>query len=182
MLDHCSFFCSPSYSYLVNYQIQSQIYNLLDEYTEETEYLTSSGMGVWCVSNVITTIARVVGVAEVFIKGTGVFLSAPYTNNCIHNAKLGLNEIFVHTTKNILRTTCIPIDFFLGSIFIFIEPKSFTKEMAECMRVNLLHAERGTLHSDMHQNDLMSVSGVVKPDFMAYQGRRFERLRAKKNI
>lgn len=182
MLEHFTSFCSPSYSYLINYKIQSKMYNLLDENTEETEYLTSSGLGVWCASISVSTIAKVVGIAEVFIKGSGLFLSSPFTDNRIHNAKLGLNEVFVHTPKNILRTACIPVEFFLGTILILIEPKSFTMEMAECMRVNLLHAENGTIHSDKHQRNLMSVSGVVKPKFMKWQGRMYERLRAKNNI
>jgi len=155
------------------------MYNWLDENTEETEYLSSSGICVWFASNTITTIARVAGIGEVFLKGSGLLLSAPFTDNRIHNATFGLHEVFVHTPKNILRTTLIPIEFILGTLFIAFEPKHFTMEMSECMRINLHYAKAGTIHSAEHKKELSYMQGRIKPKFMEYQERRWERLESK---
>jgi hypothetical protein len=176
MIEQWSALCSPSYSYLVNYQIQSDMYNCWDKNTEKAQWLRVSGIGVWTASNVITVVTRIAGIAEVFIKGSSALLSTPFKENKINNVKVGLNEICVHMPKNILRTIFVPVEFIGGTIFILAGPKTFTMEMVECMKVNLSHAKNGTLHSVEHKKDLGFVDGIVKPKFMAYQKRASKRI------
>ena len=176
MLECFSFFSSQSYSYLFNCHVQNKMYNWLDTNTEETQCLMLPGIGMWTASSLITLATRVAGVAEVFLKGSGYLLASPFTNNKALNAKIGLNEIFVHTPKNILRIACSPLDFLGGTIDIFIGPKSFTMRRVEYTRVNLLHTRAGTLHSKEHNDDLSEVEGIVKPKFMDYQRRTMRRL------
>jgi hypothetical protein len=152
------------------------MYNWLDENTEETQWLKLPALGMWCVSNTLTTVTRTVGIVEVFFKGLGILATSPFTNNRIDNAKIGLCEIFVHAPKNVLRTIFVPMDFLCGTIPVCVEPKHAIMIVAECMKINLLHAQNGTLKSTEHKKDLGYLQGVVKPKFMKYQGRTFKRL------
>ncbi|MGZ3633291.1 MAG: hypothetical protein ACXU9U_02695 [Parachlamydiaceae bacterium] len=174
MLEQRPFLCSSSYSYLLNYTIQSNMYDCADKNTEETKDLKLFGMSVWCASNALTLVARVAAIPEVFLLGAGIFLTAPFTANPIKNGKIGLHEIFVHTPKNILRVACVPIEFFIGTILNYTDPKLLIIEMSKCMRVNLLHAKNGTLHSNKHLADLRGISGDVKVKYMAWQEKMFE--------
>jgi len=153
------------------------MYNWLDENTEETQWLKLPALGMWCASNTLTTVTGTAGIAEVFFKGLGILATSPFTNNRIDNAKIGLCEIFVHAPKNVLRTIFVPIDFLCGIIPVCVEPKHAIMKVAECMRINLLHAKKGTLKSPKHENDLDCLQSIVKPKFMKYQGKTFKRLK-----
>jgi hypothetical protein len=174
--------CSTANSYWVNYEIQSCLYNWLDDNTEEPTHLKSLGFAVWCVSSLVTTITRIAGIAEVFFVGLGILLTAPLTAKPIENAKIGLNEIFVHTPKNVLRTVSTIAEFLFGALYLFFgyescfDAKGFTMNMVEYMKFNLKHARNGTIHSDEHKNDLRCVDGIAGRRFKQYQKRTWERL------
>lgn len=171
-----SFICSPSSSYYYNYKMQFQIFDYFDKYTEENHPSKMMGLSVCAASNIITLMTRIAAVVEVFFGGLNILFSIPFQNERIHNLKSGLYEVFLHTSKNILRTCFTIIEFIDGVIFNFIEPKHYLMEIKECMRVNLLHAERGTINSSEHKKELNYVEGQVKPKFMKYQSRSWKRL------
>jgi len=160
---------SSSTSYLVNYEIQFKMYDWLDKKTEETQWLKLPGIGMCCASTLVTTVTRVSGIAEVFFKGLGILATSPFTNNRINNAKLGLSEIFVHTPKNVLRSACIPVEFIYGVIFNLCEPKFFTIETSNWMKVNVIHARAGTVGSYNYKQDMIEVAGISYERFLNYQ-------------
>lgn len=178
MSDQYSILCSPSCSYLINYQIQSNLYNWLDEKTEETQLWRLPAVGIWSASTAITSITRVMGIAEVFFKGAGILLSSPLSRTPCNNAKIGVKEIFDHAPKNCLRVAFIPVEFFVGTIENLIEPKGFAMKMAQRMKINLAHAKAGTLKGAEHERELGFMEANAKPKFMDYQDRMFRRMRA----
>ncbi|HRD55587.1 MAG TPA: hypothetical protein PLC42_04230 [Parachlamydiaceae bacterium] len=169
MLASYSNLCSPSFSYLINYEIQSRMYNWFDKITDERQWLRLPGICIWTASNIGTIITRIAGVVETFFNGTSVLLSAPFTDNCLSNATLGLRQIFVHTPKNFLRTIFIPVEFIFGAAFNFAAPKYFTILMSECMKVNLNHAKAGTIESKEHYIDLFRASGTSYSRLIKHQ-------------
>lgn len=161
--------CSPSFCYLINYEIQSKMYDWFDDVTEERMQLKLPGFGMLCVSNIITTITRVTAIAETFFDGSCILLSAPFTDNRLVNIKNGLHEILVHSPKNVLRTIFIPVEFTVGAVFNFAEPKYFTIWMSECMKVNLKHARAFTINTESHNSDLAYTSGISYGRLLKYQ-------------
>lgn len=170
-----SFTASPTQSCYLNYQIQSHIWNWLDDTSEEAQYSRLTIFGAWCGSNTITAIMRTVAVAEVFFKGSYNLLRAPFTEIPIINATTGIHELCVGIPKNILRMLFTIGEFIIEIPLLLIHPKYFTMTVAECMKRNLKHAEVGSLSSNAHKQDLACIDGIVKPTFMKYQRRMFNR-------
>ena len=70
--------CSQSYSYLVNYSIQYELYDWHDKNTNKADSsLKLPGLGVWTTSCLVTLVTRIFGVVEVFFKGIGISLKHP---------------------------------------------------------------------------------------------------------
>jgi hypothetical protein len=157
------------------------MYGWVDKNTEETENLGLLGMGVWCASNALSLAGRVAAIPEVFLLGAGTFLIAPFTSNPIENAKVGLREVFVHIPKNILSVACLPIEFFIGTILNCTDPKFLIIDMSKGMKVHLLHAKNGTLHSEKYSSDISVASGEVKVKHMEWQRKMRERSLTEKN-
>jgi hypothetical protein len=128
-------------------------------------------LGVWTVSGVVTIATRTAGIAETILKGSGYLIVSPFTDHKIENATIGLSEIFCHTPKNMLRLIVFPLEFVGGVITILIGPKSFTIRRLEYIRVDLLHAEANTIHSQEHKDDIAEVGGIAYSKFIAYQRR-----------
>lgn len=170
-----SFTASATQSCHLNYQIQSRRWNELDDNTEEMPCSRLPVFGAWCTSSGITLIMRVASVVEVFFKGSYTLLTSPFTETPIINATTGIHELCIHMPKNVVRTLFTVLEFFIEIPMLLIEPKDFIMIVAECMKRNLKHAEARTLSSDQHKKDLACVEGLVKPRFMKYQGRMFNR-------
>jgi|GEM_PF-4130965 len=117
----------------------------------------------------LTAVTRILSIAEVFFKGLTLVFTAPIALNPLRNFKFGLHEIFVHTPKNILRTITTPLEFIGGVFSILIEPKLFVIEMHECMKINVIHAQRNSIGSNEHYNDLAFVDGIANQKFIDYQ-------------
>lgn len=176
MLEHFSFTCSPSSSYLLNCHIQSGICNWLDkqaderQHTEQFQHLIRPlVISVWMGANIITVATRVTSIAEAFLKGSSTLLSTPFISDKVPHAQRGMKEIFVNMPLDVLRLIYFPIDFIDDLVGICIDPKLFTMSKIECLKTNLLYAKQGTLHSERHKKDLRCAGGVVKPKFMNYQ-------------
>lgn len=176
MLEHFSFTCSPSASYLLNCHIQSGIYNWLDKQADERQYTEQSQhlirplvISVWMGANIITVATRVTSIAEAFLKGSSTLLSTPFISDKVPHAQRGMKEIFVNMPLDVLRLLYFPIDCIDDLIGICLDPKFFTMLKIEYLKRNLLHAQRGTLHDEKHKKDLRCAAGVVKPKFMNYQ-------------
>lgn len=163
--------CSPTFSYHVNYEIQSRMYEWFDKLTDNRKDLKLSGFGVLYVSNIITLSTRVSAIGETFLCGIGLLFLALYENKHQNNLKLGAHEIFVHTPKNVLRLAFTPVEFIFGMISHFAEPKFLVMEVNECMKINLKHSLNETLNSKEHVDDLRFVQSDIKPKFMKYQKR-----------
>ncbi|HRD55774.1 MAG TPA: hypothetical protein PLC42_05185 [Parachlamydiaceae bacterium] len=170
MLPSTTHLCSSSFSYLVNYEIQSALYDWFDKVTDERKELKVSAVGVHCFSTIITTATRISGIVETFFGGFLILFCVPF-NKKFDEAKIGLHEIFVHTPKNILRTLVIPFGFFGGLIFNLCEPKYFTKITSNEMKANVIHARKGTIGTSAHRDDLCEADGISKGAFLKWQSK-----------
>jgi hypothetical protein len=162
-----SYLCSQSTSYLINYEIQSHVFNALNE--KKIKWLRIPCLSAWCALSIISTVTRTAGVAEVFFKGLAILFTAPLAKEPISSAKKGLNEVFSHTGKNILRAAFTPFGFIGGALTLIAEPKKFILEMNECMKINVIHAKKNTIGSIEHYKDLATVDGIAKEKFLDYQ-------------
>lgn len=108
-----SFTASSTQSCHFNYQLQSRMWNELDDNTEEIPCSRLPVFGAWCTSSGITVIMRAASVAEVFFKGSYTLLTSPFTETPIINATTGIHELCVHMPKNVGRTLFTPIEFLI---------------------------------------------------------------------
>jgi hypothetical protein len=156
-------------SYLIHSEIQSSMFNLFNEKTEKTQWLRIPTTGLWSASCLVKLAVRIFSIVEVFFKGLGILFSAPFANQRLTNTKIGLNEIFVHTPKNILNTVFLPIEFIGGLIDILSEPKFFIISMTECLKLNLIHKKADTFGSVEHKEDIYEASGKSYERCLNYQ-------------
>lgn len=154
--------CSQSYSYLVNYRIQYELYDWHNKNTDkEDSWLMLPGLGIWTTSCLVTLVSRIFGVVEVFFKGIGISLKHPTQ---------APNELGMKTIKNILRVFhTVPL-FLFGLIWVFGEPKFLTLTVLECAKINLKHARLGNIGKEEHVKELKYVDGRVNNDLLHYQG------------
>jgi hypothetical protein len=160
---------SPSFSYAFNYEKQSSCFSWLDEKTEKPAWVMLPATCALVVSNAVTLTTRIMGVAESFFYGSAVLLTAPFSERKTENAKLGLHEIFVHTSKNILRVVFLPVEICVEGIVILIEPKLYIILMSESMKINSEHARNMTLGTKEHYQDLREVEGISNEKLLEYQ-------------
>lgn len=172
--------CSPSFSYLVNYEIQSSLYDWFDKITNDRDELKVPTVCVCCVSTMVTTATRISGVVETFFGGFLILFCIPF-NKKFDEGKLGLHEIFVHTPKNILRMAVIPFEFIHGLIFSLCEPKFFILIELHQLKVNLIHAKEGTIGTKPHKVDMRETEGTSYGNLIKWQGERRVK-RAKTNV
>ncbi len=155
--------CSQSYSYLVNYRIQYELYDWHDKNTDkEDSWLRLPGLGIWTTSCLVTLVSRIFGIVEVFFKGIGISLRHPTQ---------APNELGLKTIKNILRVFhTVPL-FLFGVLWVFGEPKSITLTVLECARVNLKYARLGAIGKEEHVKELGYVNQTAYVQLLDYQKR-----------
>ncbi len=146
------------------------MYNYLDKNTNKTAWLITPSISVHVVSTLLTLVFRIAGIVEPILNGLYRLAIAPFTGKFNNNATLALYEIGIHAQKNILRTLCVPIEFFIDMVVILMEPKFFILTINETMKVNSKHAEAGTIGTKEHRIDLMKTDGVVNVKLLDYQG------------
>jgi hypothetical protein len=164
---------SSSYSYAINYKIQSPMFNWFDEKTEKTKWIRFPATCAFIASTAITTVTRIMAVAESLFFGSAILLSSPFSKKKMENAKLGLHEISVHTPKNILRVGFITVEIFVDGIYgVLKNPKYYIISMSESMKVNLDYAKKGTIASIEHGKNLYNADEIAYIRLLKYQGVR----------
>jgi len=145
--------------------------NWFDEKTERTKWIRFPAACAFVASNAVTTATRIMGVAESFLIGSAILLSAPFSEKKMENAKLGLYKISVQTPENILRVAFVTIEVCVDGIFgVLMNPKFYIMHMSECMKVNLDHSRKGTIGSLEHRSDSSEASGIAYQRLLRYQG------------
>lgn len=170
MLPSTSSLCSPTSSYLINYEIQFKFFKWVDQKTEKTKWIRFPVACAFGVSNLVTLITRIMSVIETFFIGSKLLLSSPFSENKMEKAKLGLNKISIQTPKNILRLFFILIEAYVNGIFgVLMNPKFYIISHTETMKVNLIHARKGTIQSIEHDEDLYEADGIANQRLLSYQ-------------
>jgi hypothetical protein len=102
------------------------MFKWFDEKTEKTKWIRFPATCAFLASTAVTTVTRIMGVAESFLFGSAILLNSPFSEKKIENAKLGLHEISVQTPKNILRVVFVIVEVCIDGIFgVLMNPKSY---------------------------------------------------------
>jgi hypothetical protein len=176
----CSFLPSPyshSYSYGINYIVQAGLYNSLDKKTDDMEPGRLPVFIIWSASSAITGVARISGVVETFFKGGVMLVISPFADSPYEKAKEGADELFCHTSKNVVRLIELPFEYIAGSVYSMIIPKEFIMNLAESTKITLRYAKLKKLGSKEHLVDLSYIRETVNPKFFDYQDRMMEKRR-----
>lgn len=151
MISSSPLMSSNTYSYSVNCQIQSSIYDWFGKKTADIELIRLSALGIYGASSLVTLISRICGAIEIPFAGIKNIFISPVAG--IESLKIGLTDIFVEIPKQVLRIVCFPIEFTLDGIIFLCDPRYFTIEMNEHMKVLQIHTKTNTVGSEKFSCD-----------------------------
>ena len=132
----------------LDYRIQHQIFNYINEITEQGQRLRPSAFFALGVSNATFFILRVFAVGELTIRGLRFIYSSDYKLG-----KVMLKRVPIQAWQ---ATVGLAASTVLNSCRIIKEPKGYILNNLEQTQIDIKHAEIGTFYSKNYQSDLQA--------------------------
>ncbi len=164
-------FCSASFSYKINYKIESSIYNHLEKQLfngKSIRLLTFLGFTAASITNLIT---RTTAIFEVTIHSLGMILTTPFAKKPMTHFKVGCS-LLKEIPYNILRDLFLVIELPYNAIWTMSTLDGFIVNNAEHMTTNLKHSEAGTIGSEQHSIDLDIATGRAHHKFVELHNKK----------
>ncbi|MGL5264227.1 MAG: hypothetical protein ACRDAI_06630 [Candidatus Rhabdochlamydia sp.] len=156
---------SISHSERLDYHIQHQIFNYINEITEPGQRLRPPAFLALGVSNTTFLILRVFAVGELTIRGLGLI----YSDYPLGKAMLKKVPVQVlQATVGLAASTIV------NSYRIIKEPKGYILNNLEQTQIDIHHAEAGTFDSETYQSDLQAARGRAAATLREWQEQLIE--------
>ncbi len=139
-----------SHSERLDYRIQQQIFNYINEITEPGQRLRPPAFLALGVSNTTFFILRVFAVGELTIRGLGLI----YSDYPLGKAMLKRVPVQV-----LQATVGLAVSTIVNFYRIIKEPKGYILNNLEQTQIDIQHAEAGTFDSENYQSDLQVARG-----------------------
>ena len=150
-----------SHSERLDYRIQHQIFNYINEITEQGQRLRPSAFFALGVSNATFFILRVFAVGELTIRGLRFIYSSDYKLG-----KVMLKRVSIQAWQ---ATVGLAASTVLNSCRIIKEPKDYILNNLEQTQIDIQHAEADTFDSKNYQSDLQAARGRATEKLREWQ-------------
>lgn len=152
-----------SYSDWFNYQIESEIYEYLDFYTENRDRLRLPAAMALGTSTIFNLILRISSLFEVILYGLShlaidSFTKKPLTYNWLTRIPSRISNIF-----------SLPVEVIGNTIFMMVSPKHFIFRNSEYAKVHKIHFQNNTLDTSIHSEELTEAVGKAKRRLLSFQ-------------
>lgn len=131
MISTHSFMCSNTYSYYLNCQIQTSLYDWFDEKTNNGEWICVLSPCVYATSASATLITRICGIVEFLLLEESIFDYSFYEN------KSDVDHSIHELPKQILKTVIFPIEFVIEGMTSIFASKYLSRTIRRSMTTNL---------------------------------------------
>lgn len=155
--------CKISYSDWFNYQIQSEIYEYLDFYTENRDRLRLPAAMVLGTSTVFNLILRISSLFEVTLYGLSHLAIDSFTKNPLTYNWLTL------IPSRISNIFSLPVEVIGNTIFMMVSPKHFILQNSEYAKVDKIHFQNNTLDTSIYSEELTEAVGKAKRRLLSFQ-------------
>ncbi len=156
---------SISHSERLDYHIQHQIFNYINEIMEPGQRLRPPAFLALGASNTTFLILRVFAVGELTIRGLGLI----YSDYPLGKAMLQRVPVQV-----LQATVGLAVSTIVNSYRIIKEPKGYILNNLEQTQIDIHHAEAGTFDSETYQSDLQAARGRAAATLREWQEQLIE--------
>lgn len=155
--------CTISYSDWFNYQIQSEIYEYLDFYTENRDRLRLPAAMALGTATVFNLILRISSLLEVTLYGLYHLAIDSFTKKPLTYHWLTL------IPSRIFNIFSLPVEVIGNTIFMVVSPKHFILQNSEYAKVDKIHFQNNTLDTSIHSVELTEALGKARRRLLSFQ-------------
>jgi hypothetical protein len=159
------------YSTVLNFSVQYAIYDWLDKFTENSEWVRPPAFLAEIAGNLVDLIGRIASIVEVFFHGLGIILVSPLKQNKSENLQRGWS-ILKTTPHYAFMILAIPVGLIEDLIYFVSEPRMLAYNRFEGLSVLKKHAIAGTLETENCNHELNQALIKTKVRLMQWQDRQ----------